>query len=711
MLKDPSGREFMRANLARRLVLAGVLLLSLAGPIGCSNSSTASRGSSGPDASYVLTGGGRLPIGDVDFPWPLFDGTVPDVPPAVAPGGTWYCDPNNGDDTWDGTSFTFVAGTQGPKKTLKAALSSPSLMPGDTILLGGGIYREKPSPQTRGTATAPITIGSYGHGTGAPIIDGGLQPAAWTRYTAQGQKTVWQMSTATLSKITSATPVLGIYVNNGQQEAALREVIHGQVRPYVSDPLPPALTQTGIVDNSNNWYFDAAAQILYADFGGTLGDRDPNGADISILYNSQLGPAGHESLFVFWDCGYYNLVGLTVRASSWAGIFSNSSGLSIDRCDVKFNGGSGISLSASGQDITVHGNRVTLTRVWMNVLDNWPRFNNGYTGGGWPAAMSWYSESDALGEGNVIYKNGGEGLILYGTTSNGSTAHVSTNNVILHNVIFDNFSVNLYLDNTQGATLDGNFVFNHPRDASQTFDQLFDLSSGYDRDFGRRIVPPNLSLGDEPGSSFETPLGHAHLSDITVINNIFAGGKRGFLDYDDGTAVEYHGLKNCLIANNTFILGSTAVPGVGGFGWQHQFQSTTHEASRNSLLQNNIFVTADSSDNFVVFFNPTVPGVTLDYNLYSGPGQWSVGGASQDFSTWAQTQAPWDKNSFATDAMLEDVSAFSLPASEKLIYDWAKARPQTGSRALGGGVALSRVTADFTGTPRTSNDIGPLAGQ
>jgi hypothetical protein len=612
-----------------------------------------------------------------------------------------------------GIATRTTATTQGPKKTLNAALSNPSLKPGDTILLGGGIYRERPFPKISGTATAPITIGSYGHDTGAPIIDGGVKPAAWTKYTAQGQTTVWQMSTETVSQINATTPVLGIYVNSGKQEAALREVIHGQVLRYGSEPLPPSLTQTGIVDGSSNWYFDAAAQILYADFGGTLGnDGDPNRADISILYNSERGPSGHEPAFLFWQCDYYNLIGLTVRAGSWTGIYSSSSGIWIDHCDVKFNGGGGIALNANPKDINVHGNRVTLTRVWMNVLANWPRFNNGYTGGGWPGGLSWYSSSDALAEGDVVYQNGGEGLLLWGTNSDGSIAHVSTNNVILHNVIFDNFSVNLYLDNTQGATIDGNFVFAHPRDTSQTFDQLFDLSPGYNSDFGRRTVPINLSLADEPGSSFETPRGQAHLSDITVINNIFAGGKSGLLDYDDGTAVEFHGLKNCLIANNTFILGSTAVPGKEAYVWQHLFQGGNPDASRNSLVQNNIFVTIDPSDGFVVLTGPgLVQGIICDYNVYSGPGQWRVGGTPEDYLTWSQNQTNWDKNSVAADATLEDVSAFSLPASEKLIYAWSKARPQPGFQALGVGVAQSRVAADFTGAARTSKDRGALAGK
>jgi hypothetical protein len=452
-----------------------------------------------------IAGGGSSQWGGGSFPWKVFDGSVPDVPLAAAPGTTWYCDPVHGNDAWDGSSFTAPAGAsggKGPKKTLAGVFSIAAISPGDTILLGGGLYRERPDlGSLSGRAGAPITIGSYGRGTGAPIIDGGLAPATWTRSTRAGQTTVWQSSTAGLSKISASQPVLGIYVNNGTNELALREVPHGQLTAYGSDPLPPDQTQADITDNSSNWYFDPAGQMLYADFGGSLGTADPNGADISILYNSL--NAGHEPLLVLSQgTGYLHLVGLTLRAGSWHGLYSESSGNQLDHCDVKFNGGGGVFFAAGQNDLSVTDNQLTNSRIWMNVLENWPRFNNQNTSGGWPGALSWYSQSNALAQGNVVYQNGGEGLILWGTNASGTTAHVSVNNQVHDNIIYDNWSVNLYLDNTQNARVEQNFVFNHPRDPGQTFDDLFTISNGYDMDWGKRITPVNISLADEPGSSF-----------------------------------------------------------------------------------------------------------------------------------------------------------------------------------------------------------------
>src|SRR2546421_521273 len=101
-----------------------LLFLALFCAAGCGNGSNA-----------MGTDGG----GGMTFPWALFDGSIPDVATAAAPGHTWYCDPVNGNDANDGSSFALA------KKKLGAMLMSGSVNAGDTVLLGGGIYREYPS--------------------------------------------------------------------------------------------------------------------------------------------------------------------------------------------------------------------------------------------------------------------------------------------------------------------------------------------------------------------------------------------------------------------------------------------------------------------------------------------------------------------------------------------------------------------------------------
>lgn len=645
---------------------------------------------------------GQYKWGGVSFPWQIFDGSIPDVPVSTT-GNTYYCDPVNGKDTNDGTSFTFVSGTKGPKKTIYGAVLIPTLKAGDTVLLGGGIYREYPSFNNgpSGKLGLPITFGSYGRGTGAPIWDGGVKPNTWTKYTAQGQTTVWQCSTAGTVITPAKTPMLGIYVNNGVNEFALKEVSHGQLSLFAGDTYPVNQTQTSVTDNTNRWYYDGAANMVYADFGGTLGTQNPNNFDISLLYDTYNSGAGHY-LMMYLDNShnYFSFIGLTMRCGSWSAVFTEASGLTFDHCDIKFNGGTAILFGQSGAKLATD-NKLLYSRLWMNVLNNWPRFNNGNNGGGWPAAISWTSQSNGLALGNISYMNGGEGLTFNDTDVNGLS---STNNVARHNIVYDNFSINLYVNNTQNVLFEQNYIFQHPLDESQTFDGLFAQAPSYAGDFGKRLVPPNFSIADEPESAYDSA---AHTSNIVAINNIFVGGHRGLIDYDDGTVGIHHGLRNCLIANNTFVLSSTPdVTGQTSYCWEHGF-SGAGDTSINSFLQNNIMLTTSASDLF--FLAPTINGVTTDYNIYSGPGQWNDAGTVRNFAGWKTAHPSLDQHSVNANANLVDVTAFDKSVTISPVYDWRNAVPKTGSFVTG--TTQSAFTTDFTGTNRNGvYVIGAVTG-
>ena len=652
--------------------------------------------------------GGTWSWGGVSFPWQVFDGTVPDVPTATGTGKTWYCDPVGGNDTWDGSSFTFVSGKVGPKKTLGAALTA-GVKAGDTILLGGGIYREYPDFGTlSGKAGAPITIGSYGRGTGAPILDGGIKSTLWTKYTAQGQSTVWQTPLSSLSDITANQPVLGIYVNNAKNEYALYEVIHGQVSSY-GGKLPPNETAADLKDGANKWFYNTSTKVLYADFGGTLGSGDPNTADVSILFNSHAASAAVNVITLTKGHDYINFIGLTIRAASWSGVYTESSWITLDHCDIKFNGGAAVLFGAAERDVTQGNNIVRYSRIWMNVLDNWPRFNNGNTGGGWPSALGWAGQSNGLSLGNVVYLNGGEGVdFTYTDSADGKVAHISVNNIVRNNIIFDNYSVNLYFVSTQNVKAEQNFVFNHPLDKTQTFDNLLEASAGYGEDLVRRMVPINVGLGDEPGSSFD---GKASLAGITLINNVIVGGKRGIYDWDDGTTDNGHGLRDVLIANNTFVQSSQPLPAASeAYLWQGQ---SFPGRSSNSLVENNILLTVDADDFFIKLASGADTGITTDYNLYAGPGSWGgTGGVTQSHTQWKAAHPQWDRNSATGDTPIAGLNEFNQTAAQRPVYDWSKAKAAA-SPAFGMGTDLStRFNTDFTGTPRptSSHVVGAFAG-
>src|SRR5262249_10189845 len=162
---------------------------------------------------------------------------------------------------------------------------------------------------------------------------------------------------------------------------------------------------------------------------------------------------------------------------------------------------------------------------------------------------------------------------------------------------------------------------------------------------------------DEPGSAYDST---AHLANITVINNIFAGGNFGFVDYDDGTtgAVK-HGLRNCIISNNTWILTNQPVSGNPSYGWRHEVDG---EFNMNSVFANNLVVTATAMDRVADVPKGSKPGIDLDYNLYDGPGKWHTPDGDIDFATW-KSMFSWDAHSLQADSQLADVNEFRQPAT------------------------------------------------
>jgi hypothetical protein len=150
------------------------------------------------------------------------------------------------------------------------------------------------------------------------------------------------------------------------------------------------------------------------------------------------------------------------------------------------------------------------------------------------------------------------------------------------------------------------------------------------------------------------------------------------------------------------------VPGQSGYGWDNLVQM---ENNSNSIIENNVFVTATSDDQFAHVPTGIGAGIVEDYNLYAGPGAWSSGGNRIDFTAWKAAEPTWDQHSMVGDAKLGDLGEFSQTVMQKLVYDWSKATPQAASPLLGAGTAIQQVTNDFTGAKRPSGtlDVGALA--
>jgi hypothetical protein len=166
---------------------------------------------------------------------------------------------------------------------------------------------------------------------------------------------------------------------------------------------------------------------------------------------------------------------------------------------------------------------------------------------------------------NVVFNNWGEAvstLKAYGT-------------IIEDNVVYDNFAINIYVDNTPQTVVRDNFVHH-------SGDPEWDSA-------------PGISICDESYSS-----GRAASDGLEVYNNLVYGGN-GCFYVQTGSC--WTGLRNALIANNTFVnAGRQATVIIG---------SRDHTGSR---VVNNIVVQEDS---LPVAIAPGDPEISFSHNLWS----------------------------------------------------------------------------------------------
>ncbi|MFA6065258.1 MAG: hypothetical protein WCW44_04880 [archaeon] len=94
----------------------------------------------------------------------------------------------SGSDSYDGTSQTFVSGITGPKLTISGAITGSAS--GDTIIVGSGLYNERPSSTLRNFyADGTVIVDGSGFGSGYLFQMSGGAGTSYTigAYTTGGQ--------------------------------------------------------------------------------------------------------------------------------------------------------------------------------------------------------------------------------------------------------------------------------------------------------------------------------------------------------------------------------------------------------------------------------------------------------------------------------------------------------------------------------------------
>lgn len=166
--------------------------------------------------------------------------------------------------------------------------------------------------------------------------------------------------------------------------------------------------------------------------------------------------------------------------------------------------------------VIVQGQGVTVrdTEIHTTVLEN----KNG-TGGGWGSALKIAVGADGVTlERNKVYHNWGEGIAL--TRGKNITVRQCWS--------YDNWSVNIYVDNSLGVTVERNLV-------------TCTANSGFEKDGS---PPTGIAMNEEYYQGWG-----AQLADVVIGNNIVASCKAGVVYW--GSDVPNGGMKNVKILHNT----------------------------------------------------------------------------------------------------------------------------------------------------------------
>ena len=240
---------------------------------------------------------------------------------------------------------------------------------------------------------------------------------------------------------------------------------------------------------------------------------------------------------------------------------------------------------------------------------------------------------------NVIFKNNR----VYEDYGEGLGGYLSDNLTIEGNTVYDNFSVNLYLDNTTNSLVSRNLVY----------------SSG-NKEFFRFNQPANgIQIANETYPNFKNPS-----KNNKIINNIVVGTRVGFYvaNYQEGG-----GLVESSFINNTIsksILSALSID--------------PDKGHRNSFIANNIF---QHDNNRIAVLGGNTSQIQFSNNFWSQSAPANVRG------TGDKTGDPLFLNP-------REIKAENFKLN-------------TGSRAIDSGSSKFKILIDYSGNKRSVRiDIG-----
>jgi hypothetical protein len=562
---------------------------------------------------------------------------MPAVP--IGTGRVFYVDAAAGNDVNDGLSETRAFRTIGRA----VSGSSAPVAPGDTVRIKAGFYREQLRINKSGTASARIAIGAYGNG--AVVIDASRAVTGWTLYSGQ---------------IYRAKP--------GFVPTAV--VVDGQ-------PLFPEFSAGALIEK--RWYYNTATGDLYL---WAPGGGNPASHDVGVVTDDQ----AQEGVFVD-SASYVTLYGVTVRFAGGHGVAVIGNSVRVERSRLLFNGKHGLTANPWGS-ITGTNLAVVKNEVYHNFLRNWPRGR--YKWGGWGSGVG-STTPNALYEGNVVHKNGGEGMLSY--LAGGGL-------VVRDNVVYDNWSVNLYVDNEPNAVVENNYVYCHTPDAHDLYNNGDPDPS--DNAALKRLRAQGVMTADEDYGVSPA----ANLHDVTIRNNVIVGCRQGIQHY---AAAAGSGLKNVKVLNNTIVVPSAGVPGEPTFsGISIPYNNGNNSGS---VYRDNV-VYASGAGTYVLNGGESTAdpfkGISVDHNLWfntsnSRPFQWGPSYNSYTHAEWlALAGTAHGAGDIYANPQLTNVTDMTDPNTKE---------PTSGSPAGGAGMNVG-LTYDYNFCARstTAPTLGAFEG-
>lgn len=294
----------------------------------------------------------------------------------------------------------------------------------------------------------------------------------------------------------------------------------------------------------------ATAPILFTAYPGEKPVYDGTGLNATVLFSLNQTDYVEASGFEVRNASNIAVSGWMTKHTS----FTNNIVHDAVRNGIYFGyDGPGVS-----SDAVIEGNQ-----VYNCVKENTAHAMTG----GWASTISIHHTERARVEGNKVWNNDGEAIAV-----------ILSNNVkVLANETFDNYSQGIFIDNSRYNVVDGNLIY----------------STGNTRYFRDGYPGMGIAIANE-FYDYSNPS-----SDNTIINNIVVNTRWGFLY---GNFQAGGGLKNTVIANNTFYKSSTALIDI----WQ--------DAHANSVVENNIFYQVGGTGVAGVAGS----GVTFRNNLWYG---------------------------------------------------------------------------------------------